>query len=271
MLCPLPRFSGGPGEVTLAGTIAGSDGTGGPGMRVFGQWALVYSVSGRCFYSDERGTRADVEPGSWILVFPEMAQAYGPVAGERWNEIYVCFRGPVFEAWRTVGCFDPQRPTGSWLPPAQGVRVFQKFFREIRRKDCSSMKAVCLWQELLAEIVGVTGEPSAKREEWLERALDFLEQSELGSGADCLRQAAQACGIGYESFRKKFESAVGMPPGRYVLGRRIERARRLLALQSLTNGEIAAMLGFHDEFHFSKTFSKFTGTSPREFRKRARA
>jgi hypothetical protein len=236
-------------------------------MRVFGQWALVYSVSGRCTYKDERGVQMELEPGRWILVFPEMAHAYGPAPGERWNEIYVCFRGPVFEAWRTAGSFDPQRPTGSWLPPAEGVRVFQKFFREIWQKSCTSMKAVCLWQELLTEIVGVTGEPSAKREEWLEKSLDFLEHSQLGCGADYLRHAALASGIGYESFRKKFESAVGMPPGRYMLARRVERARRLLTLQSLTNGEIAAMLGFHDEFHFSKTFSKFTGISPREFRK----
>lgn len=239
-------------------------------MRVFGQWALVYSVSGRCFYKDERGSRADLEPGSWILVFPEMAQAYGPIPGESWNEIYVCFRGPVFEAWRTAGCFDLLRPTGQWLPPEKGVKVFQKFFAEIQRKNCSALKAVCLWQELLGEIVGTSGGAAAKREEWLERALDFLEHSDPGSGADCLRQAAKTCGIGYESFRKKFERAVGMPPGHYMLGRRIERARRLLSLQSLTNGEIAAMLGFHDEFHFSKTFSKFTGTSPREFRKQAR-
>lgn len=266
----LPRFSGGPGEVTLAGTIANSDGTGGPGMRIFGQWALVYSVSGNCFYNDERGVKEVLQPGSWIMVFPEMAQAYGSTPGGRWDEIYVCFRGPVFEAWREGGCFDPSRTTGRWLPPDKGVRVFQKFFQEIQRKDCSSLKAVCLWQELLSEIVGAPREPAIKREGWLERALDFLEHSEPAGGADPLRQAAQACGIGYESFRKKFESAVGMPPGRYVLARRIERARRLLALQSLTNGEIAAMLGFHDEFHFSKTFSRFTGSSPREFRQHAR-
>lgn len=240
-------------------------------MRVFRQWALVYSVSGRCFYEDARGGREELEPGAWILVFPELAQAYGPAPGNRWDEIYVCFRGPVFEAWREAGCFAPLRPTGCWLPPAQGVRAFQKFFQQVQRKNCSSLKAVCLWQELLAEIVGAPREPAMKREDWLERALDFLEHSELGGGADSLRQAAQTCGIGYESFRKKFESAVGMPPGQYVLARRIERARRLLAFQSLTNCEIAALLGFHDEFHFSKTFSRLTGTSPREFRQQARS
>jgi len=266
-LCRLPRFSGGPGEITLAGTAFDSKWKVGSRMRIFGQWALVYNVSGRCIYKDERGCREELSPGSWILVFPELAHHYGAAPGNRWNEIYVCFRGPVFEAWREAGCFDTSRPTGGWLPPARGVRVFERFFRRIQRKDCSALQAVCLWQELLAEIVGGPQQPVKHREEWLAKALDFLENADPRGGADSLRQAAQFCGLGYESFRKKFEHAVGMPPGRHVLARRIERARRLLSLQSLTNGEIASMLGFHDEFHFSKTFSRLTGTSTRQFRK----
>lgn len=266
-ICQLPRFSGGPGEVSLAGSIAKSDGT---GMRIFGQWALVYTVAGNCLYKDERGCAAEIEPGGWILVFPEMVQAYGPKPGCRWDEIYVCFRGPVFEAWRASGCFDPARPVGNWLPPSQGSRAFRNFFHALQLKDCSSLKAVCLWQELLAEILGAPQKPSTKREDWLEKALDLMERPQPGEGTDPLRQAAEACGLGYESFRKKFESAMGMPPGRYLLNRRIERARRLLALQSLTNAEIAAMLGFHDEFHFSKTFSRLTGMPPREFRRQSR-
>lgn len=253
--------------MSLAGTVADSEGTGRGAMRVLGRWALVYNVSGRCTYRDERGVRMELGPGSWILVFPELAHSYGPAPGSRWDEVYVCFRGPVFEAWRDSGCFDPARPAGKWLPPAQGVAAFGDFFRSIQRRDCSQLKAVCLWQQLLADIVGAPARPAVKRGDWLGKALDSLEHSGDGGGGDPLRQAAAACGLGYESFRKKFEASMGMPPGRYVLAHRIERARRLIALQSLTNAEIAAMLGFHDEFHFSKTFLRFTGVPPREFRR----
>lgn len=267
-VCRLPRFSGGPGEISLAGTMVNSEGTGGR-MRVFGQWALVYCVSGRCTYRDARGTAGEIGPGGWILVFPELAQGYGPAPGSRWDEIYVCFRGPVFEAWRESGCFDPARPLGKWLPPARAVPAFGGFFRQAGREGCPPLKAACLWQEILADIVGGPAGPAVKRGDWLAKALDSLEHSEPGCGTGAVRRAAAACGLGYESFRKKFEAAMGMPPGRYLLAHRIERARRLLALQSPTNAEIASMLGFHDEFHFSKTFSRFTGAPPREFRKRS--
>ena len=51
-----------------------------------------------------------------------------------------------------------------------------------------------------------------KRDDWVEKALDFLENPKMGCDGDSIRHAAQVCGMGYESFRKKIESAVGMPP-----------------------------------------------------------
>lgn len=270
-LLPLPRLSGGIGEITLAGTMADSEGAGHPRMRVFGQWALVYLVAGGGLYRDQRGFMQKMVPGDWILVFPELAHSYGPSGGDRWDEVYVCFRGPVFEAWREAGVLDPAHPTGHWTRPERGVRALGNFFDKIHQRNISPLKAVCLWQEMLAEIVGGTPKPATMRDVWLGNAMDLLEDSGTESGVSGLRRVAEACGMNYESFRKKFQSAVGMSPGRYALSRRIEHARRLLALQSLTNAEIAGMLGFYDEFHFSKTFSHWTGTSPRQFRKTLRA
>ena len=267
-LSPLPRFTGGPGEITLAGTIHNSDGTGRSGMRVFGQWALVYVVSGKAHYHDDRGTTAQVEPGGWILVFPELAHSYRPAPSTCWDEIYVCFRGPIFETWRESGIYDIARPYGRWIDPKNGVAAFERFFRKVSQKDCSALKAACLWQELMEEIICSHRNPTPNSDEWLRRAQDALELMDPQQNSNSPRQVAKACGMGYESFRKKFEAATGVPPARYALSRRIERARQLLTLEPLTNGEIARILGFYDEFHFSKTFNRLTGCSPREFRKR---
>lgn len=260
----LPRFSGGPGEISLAGTMANSRRIGMPRMRVFGQYALVYLLAGEGMYQDERGVSEKVRAGHWILVFPEIASAYGPTAGGLWHEVYVCFRGSLFECWREAGCLDPARAVGRWRPPAKGILLFANFFRRIQHQRCTSLEAVCLWQNLLLNILGSPEEPKAKHADWLEKALDMLEHSE---SADAVKEVARACGLGYESFRKKFEKETGMAPWHYVLRRRVERARRLMAMQQLTNKEIAEMLGFYDEFHFSKAFSRLTGKTPRQFRK----
>lgn len=265
-MAALPRFSGGPGEVSLAGANVTAGGRQGPRNRIFGQWALVYLAEGEGFYRDERGHEENVREGQWILVFPEIAHSYGSLARTKWKEIYVCFRGPIFEAWRESGCLDPSRPVGDWLPPSKGMAAFGKFFRDVQQSGCSSLAAVCLWQSLLGAIVGAPSEPAEGQPGWLERSFDLLEHFEPGS-VRSIREIARICGLSYESFRKKFGHAVGIPPGRYALMRRVERARRLITLQHLPNKEIAALLGFHDEFHFSKTFSHFTGKTPRQFRK----
>jgi AraC-like DNA-binding protein len=268
-VAPLPHGSEPLGTISLAGSIAFSRGIDKANKRIFGQWALVYLVGGQGAYADTHGNESKVSAGDWILVFPDIAHHYGPGPGEVWHEIYVCFQGPVFDAWRDAGYFDPRNPTGNWLPPAQGVRRFDAFFKSLARRGCTSLEAVCHWQQFLSRLfqkpwLGSRNEP------WLQRALELLESSATGAQGH-LESVAAECQMGYESFRKKFEAAVGMPPGRYAMERRIERARRLIRMHRLSNKELAEILGFHDEFHFSKTFTKLTGISPREFRRKIEA
>ena len=265
---PMPRGPAGLGELTVAGTIANSAGIPRDRRRVFGQWALVYIVGGRGTYVDDQGIEERVGAGSWILVSPAVPHAYGRDPGETWHELYLCFRGPLFELWRTAGFLNPRRPVGQWLPPERGRAEFEKFFSQAARRDCSPLAAVCAWQALLAKIFehAIPG-PAIAQPGWLDRAFDLLEKPEALSQLR-LEGIARECGMGYESFRKKFRQATGQSPARYAHGRRIERACRLIAMHSPSNKALAELLGFYDEFHFSKTFSQFTGMTPREYRRR---
>ena len=48
----------------------------------------------------------------------------------------------------------------------------------------------------------------------------------------------------------------------------MDRACELMAQGRLSGKEIAAKLGFFDEYHFSKRFKQVTGFSPTAFRQR---
>jgi transcriptional regulator GlxA family with amidase domain len=99
----------------------------------------------------------------------------------------------------------------------------------------------------------------------VEQACRLLDQGLAGEDSAGQKVAGQL-GMGYESFRKKFVLHLGVSPGRYREHLRIERAKQLLQSKRLTNKELAEMLGFCDEAHFSKTFRRKAGVSPREFR-----
>ncbi|MFC5529689.1 helix-turn-helix domain-containing protein [Cohnella yongneupensis] len=68
----------------------------------------------------------------------------------------------------------------------------------------------------------------------------------------------------YISHRFKMET--GLSFRNYVLERRIEEARNLIKFTKLTFSEVATRLCFHDQSHFTKTFKKLTGVTPKQYR-----
>lgn len=99
----------------------------------------------------------------------------------------------------------------------------------------------------------------------LNRVLQLIE----GRLADppTLRQMAAVADLSIFHFSRLFKRSTGLPPHRYVLGLRIERAKALLRQRRAAKvSEIAFRLGFADEGHFRKHFKRSTGMTPGEFR-----
>jgi AraC-like DNA-binding protein len=71
-------------------------------------------------------------------------------------------------------------------------------------------------------------------------------------------------------FARAFKEAFGVPPHRYLLTRRIERATALLRDSDLAVTEIAFATGWQSLGSFGRTFRDVTGESPSAIRARAR-
>ena len=79
-------------------------------------------------------------------------------------------------------------------------------------------------------------------------------------------ELAQLCGMSDAHFSREFHRAVGMPPHRYVLTRRLEHACAALASTDARIVEIAESLGFHSASHFSRSFVAQFGMAPAAWR-----
>lgn len=64
-----------------------------------------------------------------------------------------------------------------------------------------------------------------------------------------------------------FTSQAGMSPKDYVVSRKVEAAKRMIAAGDATFNNIATYLGFYDSHHFFRTFRATTGMSPSEYRR----
>ncbi len=76
-------------------------------------------------------------------------------------------------------------------------------------------------------------------------------------------------GVSGAHFARSFKEAFGVPPHRYLLTRRIERATALLCETDLAVTEIAFATGWNSLGTFGRTFRDVTGESPGEVRSRA--
>ena len=81
-----------------------------------------------------------------------------------------------------------------------------------------------------------------------------------------LQEMAKVAGRSRMHFAAQFKAAIGMRPHEYLLKRRIERARELLKQAEISLVDIALMVGFQTQAHFTTVFKRFAGNTPYQWR-----
>lgn len=90
------------------------------------------------------------------------------------------------------------------------------------------------------------------------------------SGALSTFELAALAGVSESHFRRIFFNAVGMPPHRYIQGRRLAQARRLLTTSDLPISVIADECGFYSQSHLTKCFQAVHATTPAVYRRQTK-
>ena len=67
-------------------------------------------------------------------------------------------------------------------------------------------------------------------------------------------------------FSRLFKQSTGQSPHQYLIGCRLQQAKRLLVTTGLSIAEIAAQTGFTDQSHFARHFKRQLGVPPSQFR-----
>ena len=81
-----------------------------------------------------------------------------------------------------------------------------------------------------------------------------------------LNEYARMCNRSLASFKRDFFDMFGMPPGRWLMEKRLEQACRLLLHSNKTVFDIALETGFTNLSHFDRVFKKHYGLSPLRYR-----
>ena len=98
----------------------------------------------------------------------------------------------------------------------------------------------------------------------LRRVLDYIGDN-LADDLT-LSELAAVAGMSPHYFAELFRRSTGYAPHRYVLLKRIERAKQGLSDTRCSVLEVGLDAGFQNSSHFARIFRRFVGTSPSRFR-----
>jgi AraC family transcriptional regulator len=98
----------------------------------------------------------------------------------------------------------------------------------------------------------------------LQRATDFINDN-LREDLT-LERISEALSMSPYHFAHLFKQSVGLAPHRYIIERRMERAKSLLRETELSIKQIGHQVGYSNQSHFSMVFHRFTGQTPHRYR-----
>jgi AraC-type DNA-binding domain-containing proteins len=98
----------------------------------------------------------------------------------------------------------------------------------------------------------------------LRRVREYIDAN-LGEDIS-LAEIASVAGLSQYHFARAFRKSTGQTPQQFLMQRRIERAKQLLAKDDLPLVEVSLRAGFKNQSHFTTLFRKFTKMTPKLWR-----
>jgi len=232
-------------------------------------WLIIHAIAGKGRFGFPDGEHL-AEPGETVLIRPGTQQDYGTEQSlRRWELLWSHF---VPRAHWLEWLNWPEISPGLMhlkLPSPERQRVVKCLRRAHQYSHMSAPQWQAFAMHALEEAILVCNlsNPNSQQLSFDPRvrsAMDFvgshLEEQVTLSGI------ADAAGLSVSRLSSLFRQHLGISPMHYREAQRIDRARSLLELTSLSVKEIAHRVGFSSSFYFSLRFKTLTQHSPRSYR-----
>ncbi|OHX64602.1 helix-turn-helix domain-containing protein [Flammeovirga pacifica] len=129
-----------------------------------------------------------------------------------------------------------------------GIQLFTLFFMQLENR----------WKGSQAKTLSVDTQLMLRIRDYLIEQIDKKISIE---------EVCEHFGVSPQKLRNHFRSAFGFPPHQFVQHYRIIHAKKMLADPQYSLTDIAYALGYANPNHFSKSFKKDVGISPKKYRK----
>ena len=124
--------------------------------------------------------------------------------------------------------------------------------------------SVCQIMKLLIDTKKSAMKENIRQNEIVQKAISYIKENY--SLLIKIEDISEHIGISKYYFMRLFKQTMRVTLYEYLLMFRINEAKKLFQNTDYTSYQISRIVGFNDEFNFSRTFKKITGMSPRNYK-----
>ncbi len=221
----------------------------------------IHFLTSGCQQYEVAGTVYTLEGGTFLLIYPHIPHTV--IASTPHTKKYSIMFTRQTET--QTNCFFGTFP--------ERVSANLSFIADegLRQKEISSTLIENSILEILVSVFRLSGIKESRRNPGRdENVVVSLAKQYIEDNIDmapCVGDVAEYCCLSTKQFTRLFQQDEGVPPGKYILRRRIARIEELLADRSCSLKQISCMMHFDNEYYFNAFFKKQAGMPPGEYRK----
>lgn len=238
------------------------------GFAVYSQLTLCFHGEGA--FIDSNKVQYSVAPGDIFYFRAAEPHSYYPTHGD-WRVIYILFGGNAAD--ETMDFFSFEKSGVIRLPDKSSFNdIYSRFDAISKLSNCRTAdhaELSCMLYELLAAlqkyILGDRNESFDKVRLQIEPCINYMRinfDKDISMG-----DISKSANITPNYMNVLFKEVYNTSPHLYLTGLRISYARDILEHDSSARLEdIAKAAGFNSCSYFCRTFKKYTGLTPKEYR-----
>ncbi|UVK47828.1 AraC family transcriptional regulator [Mesorhizobium sp. AR07] len=212
------------------------------------------------------GKQAIVAP-SLFWLFPGKVHSYGPDQSG-WTERWALFEGALTRDFTRMRLIVEEAPIVRLSNLGDMQRLFDRLYAELSLDTALSQAeaAATLHRLVVRATRQAVGWGSGKAYPDFQHAIDDLRHRAV-EPLD-FKAFAEKFSMSPATLRRKFALHTGLSPKAFQLRIRLDLAKQLLVATDSPVETVAAAVGIHDAFYFSRLFRDREKCSPSEFRRR---
>ena len=216
------------------------------GPRIRNEYLIHFIISGKGKFISERGVY-ELSAGDAFLIKPGEVNNYEADFEHPWEYMWLGFRGNLAQSFQLL---EDTFKYEEWI-----IRELE-YAMQIDL-GCEALLAGCCFK-LYASLVGASA-----REDYPKKVVNYIDAHYMENVT--ISKIAESLSLDRKYLARIFKEKEGTSMQAYLIKKRLQEAKKLLS-EGYAVKEAAFMVGYRDQFGFSRAFKKCYGVSPENFK-----